>query len=144
METVRTVIKNKSDEIFSVTKNTSVYDALKLMAEKSIGAVLVVEDNKLIGILSERDYARKVVLRGKSSKDCIVGDIMTEKVITVESTTHIEECMELMNSKKIRHLPVVDDGKLVGVISIGDVLKAILSHKEFVINQLQDYIKGNS
>jgi CBS domain-containing protein len=144
METVRTVIKNKSDEIFSVTKNTSVYDALKLMAEKSIGAVLVVEGGSLVGILSERDYARKVVLRGKSSKDCIVGDIMTEKVITVESTTHIEECMELMNSKKIRHLPVVDEGKLVGVISIGDVLKAILTHKEFVINQLQDYIKGNT
>jgi CBS domain-containing protein len=144
METVRTVLKNKSSEVFSVSKNTSVFDALKLMAEKSIGAVLVVEDRALVGILSERDYARKIALRGKSSKDCIVGDIMTEQVITVESTTHIEECMELMNSRKVRHLPVVDNGTLVGVISIGDVLKAILNHKEFVINQLQDYIKGNS
>lgn len=144
METVRTVLKNKSNEVYSVRRDTSVLDALKLMAEKSIGAVLVVEEGALLGIFSERDYARKIVLRGKSSKDCVVGDVMTANVITVTSTAHIEECMELMNSRKVRHLPVVDSGALVGVISIGDVLKAILTHKEFVINQLQDYIKGNS
>ncbi len=144
METVRTVLKNKSNEVHFVTRSTSVFDALKLMADKSIGAVLVVESGALLGIFSERDYARKIVLCGKSSKDCVVGDVMTENVITVGSTAHIEECMELMNSRKVRHLPVVDNGTLVGVISIGDVLKAILTHKEFVINQLQDYIKGNS
>lgn len=144
METVRTLLRNKSNEVFSVTRNTSVFDALKLMSEKSIGAVLVIDEEALIGIFSERDYARKIVLCGKSSKDCVVGDIMTENVITVESTTHIERCMEIMNSRKVRHLPVVDSGVIVGVISIGDVLKAILTQKEFVINQLQDYIKGNS
>ncbi len=143
METVRTVLKNKSNEVHSVTRNTAVFDALRLMSEKSIGAVLVIEQGALVGIFSERDYARKIALCGKSSKECVVGEVMTENVITVTSTAHIEECMELMNSRKVRHLPVVDDGSIVGVISIGDVLKAILTHKEFVINQLQDYIKGD-
>lgn len=143
MQTVRTLMKNKNSEVISVTPDTSVYDALKLMSEKSIGAVLVLDNGELKGILSERDYARKVVLQGRSSKETLVQDIMTEKVLFVENTVHVEECMALMNAKKVRHLPVFENGKLVGVISIGDVLKAILNQKDFVINQLEQYITGN-
>ena len=143
MQTVRTLLKNKNNDVISVTSDTSVYDALKLMSEKSIGAVLVLDNGALTGILSERDYARKIVLQGRSSKETLVKDIMTEKVLVVQGTVHVEECMALMNEKKVRHLPVFEDGKLIGVISIGDVLKAILSQKDFVIDQLEQYITGN-
>ncbi len=112
------------------------------MAEKNIGAVLVVEAGNLVGILSERDYARKVILKGRMSKDTPVRDIMTETVATVTPYRTVEECMALMTDKRIRHLPVFDEGRLIGVVSIGDVVKAQIADKEFMIEQLTDYISG--
>jgi CBS domain-containing protein len=119
-----------------------VYDALKLMAEKNIGAVLVMDANRIVGILSERDYARKVILHGKSSKDTPVQEIMTQRVVYVRPEQTAEECMALMTDKRVRHLPVLEDDQVVGVISIGDVVKNIISEQEFIIEQLERYISG--
>lgn len=118
------------------------YEALQLMANKNIGAVLVVDKGNLVGIMSERDYARKVILHGKSSKDIRVREIMTEKVFYVRPEQTVEDCMALMTNRRIRHLPVIDDDRLIGVISIGDVVKAIIDHQEFMITQLENYIMG--
>ncbi|MCZ6775695.1 MAG: CBS domain-containing protein [Ignavibacteria bacterium] len=142
MITVKRLLQAKGDEIWSTTPETSVFDALILMAEKNIGALMVLESGKLAGIFSERDYARKVILKGKTSKEVRVGEIMTEKVITVAPNHSIDECMKLMTDNHIRHLPVIDDQRLVGVIAIGDVLKAIIAEQQSTINQLEDYIKG--
>ena len=142
MITVKRLLQAKGDEIWSTTPETPVFDALILMAEKNIGALMVLESGKLAGIFSERDYARKVILKGKSSKEVRVGEIMTEKVITVAPNHSIDECMKLMTDNHIRHLPVIDDQRLVGVIAIGDVLKAIIAEQQSTINQLEDYIKG--
>jgi CBS domain-containing protein len=142
MITVKRLLQAKGDEIWSTTRETSVFDALILMAEKNIGALMVLESGKLAGIFSERDYARKVILKGKSSKEVRVAEIMTEKVITVAPNHSIDECMKLMTDNHIRHLPVIDDQRLVGVIAIGDVLKAIIAEQQSTINQLEDYIKG--
>jgi CBS domain-containing protein len=142
MITVKRLLQAKGDESWSTTPETSVFDALILMAEKNIGALMVLESGKLAGIFSERDYARKVILKGKSSKEVRVAEIMTEKVITVAPNHSIDECMKLMTDNHIRHLPVIDDQRLVGVIAIGDVLKAIIAEQQSTINQLEDYIKG--
>ncbi len=142
MATVRDMLRTKGFKIFSVTPDTSVYDALKLMAEKNIGAVLVMEAGELVGILSERDYARKVALVGKSTADTPARDIMTDRVICVRPEETAEEVMALMTEKKVRHLPVLEDDQLTGVISIGDVVKATIAEKEFIIEQLEHYIKG--
>jgi CBS domain-containing protein len=142
MITVKQLLQTKGDVIWSTTPETSVFDALILMAEKNIGALMVLELGKLTGIFSERDYARKVILKGKSSKEVRISEIMTEKVITVALNQSIDECMKLMTDNHIRHLPVVDDKRLVGVIAIGDVLKAIIAEQQSTINQLEDYIKG--
>jgi CBS domain-containing protein len=123
-----------------VSPATTVLDALRLMAEKEIGAVLVIEAETLVGVFSERDYARKVVLQGKSSKDTPVREIMTDKVVSVRPDQTIEDCMGLMTDKRIRHLPVMQGRKVIGVISIGDVVKEMLVEKEFVIQQLESYI----
>jgi CBS domain-containing protein len=112
------------------------------MAEKNVGALMVLDSNKLIGVFSERDYARKVILMGKSSKDTAVREIMSENVVTVTPDDSIEECMALMTDKRIRHLPVLEDDELAGVISIGDVVKAIMSEQEFMIEQLEHYVSG--
>lgn len=141
MKTVREILENKGKQIWSVTPDTTVFDALKLMADKGIGAVLVQQDNKVAGIMSERDYARKVALHGKSSVQLTVKEIMSERVMYVDITQNVEECMALMINKRIRHLPVFELEKLVGFISIGDVLKALIDEKEFVIDQLVNYIK---
>lgn len=141
MKTVREILENKGREIWSVTPDTTVFDALKLMADKGIGAVLVQQDDKVAGIMSERDYARKVALQGKSSVDLKVKEIMSERVMYVDIAQNVEECMALMINKRIRHLPVFEQEKLVGFISIGDVLKALIDEKEFVIDQLVNYIK---
>ena len=141
MKTVREILENKGKQIWSVTPDTTVFDALKLMADKGIGAVLVQQNDKVAGIMSERDYARKVALQGKSSVQLTVKEIMSERVMYVDTKKNVEECMALMLNKRIRHLPVFEEEKLVGFISIGDVLKALIDEKEFVIDQLVNYIK---
>src|SRR5215468_2077201 len=138
MRSVRDILRKKSPEVCSVRPDTSVYDALKLMAEKNIGAVLVMETNRPVGILSERDYARQVILKGKASKDTPVREIMTSRVVFVRPEQNVEECMAVMTDKRIRHLPVLEEGRLIGILSIGDVVKAVISEKQFLIEQLEN------
>jgi len=141
---VQHVMGNKPvNAIWSVTQDNTVFEALELMAEKNIGAVLVIEDNELIGIFSERDYARKVILQGRGSRDTLIRDVMTSKVITVETDEKIEECMQIMSDKHIRHLPVNNDGQLVGIISINDIVSAIIHEQKEHINTLESYISGS-
>jgi len=140
MKTVQQLLESKRYSVVSVTPSSTVLDALKVMAEKEIGAVIVIDGEHLVGIFSERDYARKVVLQGKASKDTPVREIMTERVVCVRPEQSIEDCMGLMTDKRIRHLPVLQHKKVIGVISIGDVVKEMLSEKEFVIKQLESYI----
>ena len=145
MTTVRDILKLKGGEVVSVLPEAMVFDALRLMAQKNIGAVLVIDGvGTLVGILSERDYARKVVLRGQTSKETPVSSIMTAKVLCISADKTIEECMALMTSGHIRHLPVMDHDRLAGVVSIGDVGKAIISQQGFVIEQLERYIWGRT
>lgn len=132
----------KGSQVWSVPADTTVFDALRLMAEKNVGAVLVMQGDKLVGIFSERDYARKVILHGKSSREILVNEIMTPEVAHVSPGQSVHECMELMTHKHIRHLPVLEENVLRGVISIGDVVKAIISDQEFMIGQLESYIAG--
>ncbi|OGA39156.1 MAG: histidine kinase [Betaproteobacteria bacterium RIFCSPLOWO2_12_FULL_62_13] len=140
MKTVRQVLQSKGSTIFSIAPEASVFEALKLMAEKEIGALLVIEGGKLAGIISERDYARKVILHGKFSHDILVRDIMTEKVVTVHPSQTVDECMTLVTNKRVRHLPVMDGEKLVGVVSIGDLVKEVITEQEQTIKQLEFYI----
>lgn len=142
MATVRDMLKIKGSEVWSVAPDTTVYDALKLMAEKNIGAVLVMEADKVVGILSERDYARKIILMGKASVDTPAKEIMTSRVMCVRPQETAEQCMALMTEKKVRHLPVLEGDRLAGIISIGDVVKATIAQKEFIIGQLEEYIRG--
>jgi len=142
MTTVGSVLQSKGHAIWSVTPDTIVFDALKVMDEKNVGAVLVLEGDRMSGIFSERDYARKIALKGESSKKIAVREVMTSEVISVQPEQSIEECMTLMTSKHIRHLPVVEKNKLVGLISIGDVVKAIISQHEETIKHLENYITG--
>ncbi len=142
MKTVRSLLQAKGHAVWSITPDASVYEALNLMADKNVGALLVLEGGELAGIISERDYARKVALRGRTSHDTSVRDIMTADVISVRPDQTVEECMALMTDKRIRHLPVVADGKLIGVISIGDVVKSIITEQGFMIEQLTSYIVG--
>jgi CBS domain-containing protein len=142
MNTVKDILQEKGTQVWSVTPDTTVFDALKLMAEKNIGAVLIMENNKIDGIFSERDYARKVVLEGKSSRELPVKEIMSSRVLFVTTDKNLDECMALMIEKKIRHLPVLEDDNLKGIISIGDVVKTVLDHKEFTIEQLEQYISN--
>ena len=142
MTTVRDLLRIKGNEVWSIAPDASVYEALTLMAEKDIGALLVLDGGQLAGILSERDYARKIVLKGKASRETAVREIMTGKVMWTRPEQTIEECMALMTNKRIRHLPVLDEGRLIGVISIGDVVKSIISEQEFMIEQLENYITG--
>jgi CBS domain-containing protein len=140
MKTVANVLESKPSALATVQPDSSVYDALTLMAERQVGAVLVLERGTLIGILSERDYARKVVLLGKTSRDTTVRDIMTDKVVCIRPSNTIDECMALMTDKRVRHLPVLEDNKVVGVISIGDVVKEMIAEQKFIIEQLEHYI----
>jgi CBS domain-containing protein len=137
--TVRQLLAHKP-HVYSVSPDHSVYDALELMSQKNVGALLVLEKDELVGIFSERDYARKVILQGKSSKDTRVDEIMTPKVVCVEPTRTAVECMAAMTEKHVRHLPVLDQGRLVGVISIGDVVRAVVDEQRFTIQQLENYI----
>ena len=142
MKTVTQLLRAKGHEILSVSPEASVFEALKVMAAKNVGALLVVEGERLVGVFSERDYARKVILQGKASKEIPVREIMTSHVLYVRPEQTIEECMALMTDKRVRHLPVLEEERLVGVISIGDVVKAIIAEQEFMIEQLQNYITG--
>jgi CBS domain-containing protein len=141
--TIGMVLDSKGHEVYSVKPDTSVLDALRLMADKGIGAVLVLkEDGGIAGIMSERDYARKITLKGKTAAETLVSEIMTKDVITVSPEQKIEECMTVMVDKRIRHLPVLDTGKLIGILSIGDVVKEMISEQKFLIEQLETYIRG--
>ena len=144
MITVGEILDRKGHDIWSISPNATVYEALELMADRNIGAVLVIDGGTLVGILSERDYARKVILRGLASRQIPVRRIMTDRVICVRTDQTAEECMALMTDKRIRHLPVLEDDQLVGVLSIGDVVKAIISDQEFMIEQLESYITGGA
>jgi CBS domain-containing protein len=142
MTTVRDVLKAKGGVVFAAEPDDTVYNALTIMAEQNIGALLVREGARVVGIFSERDYARQVILKGKASKDTPIRDVMTARVVFVRPEQNIEECMALMTDKHIRHLPVLDGDTLVGLVSIGDVVKAVISEKEFLIAQLEHYITG--
>ncbi len=144
MTTVKQVLRDKgSDEIWTISPDTSVYDALKFLGDKEIGALPVVEEGKLVGIISERDYARKVILKGRSSLGTPVREIMTAEVISVHPEQTMGQCMNLMTNKRVRHLPVLDGDELIGIISIGDVLKEIIAEQKTFIRDLQNYIEGS-
>ncbi len=142
MKLVRHILDSKGNEIWHTTSGDSVLDAIKLMAEKKIGALLVMDEDNLSGIVSERDYARKVILQGKSSRETPVKDIMTAEVTVISPQETVEKCMTLMTEKRMRHLPVVEDGKVIGIVSIGDLVKAIIAEQQFQIEQLESYIAG--
>ena len=140
MKRVRDILEAKGHDVWSVEPTASVYDAMKLMADKGIGALLVIEGAKVVGIISERDYARKVILQGRSSRTTAVHEIMTSRVAYADPEQNIEECMAVMTDKRIRHLPVMVAGQVRGVISIGDLVKSIIDEQKFIIEQLERYI----
>ncbi len=142
MKSVSDILNFKGHEIWAVKPDDTVFDSLQLMAEKEVGALLVMDADKLVGIVTERDYARKVILEGKSSKDSSVAEIMTKQVLCVAPERTIEECMALMTDKRARHLPVVHHKRVIGLVSIGDLVKAMLSEQQMFIDQLQHYISG--
>ncbi len=142
MKTVQDVLRVKGDAIWSTTSKASVYEALEKMAEKNVGALVVLDNTELVGIFSERDYAREIILKDRVSKQTVVSEIMTREVICVDPTEKMEKCMRLMSSMRCRHLPVIEDDQVIGVISIGDVVKAIISDQGVAIHELEDYIIG--
>ncbi len=142
MKTLRQILQGKGHGVVSVSPDATVYDALMRMAEKEVGAVLVLEGERLVGVFSERDYARKTMSHAKPSKETLVREFMTSKVLWVKPTQTVEECMALMTDKHVRHLPVLQDDKVIGVISIGDAVKEMLSEQQFIIEQLEHYIHG--
>ena len=142
MTTVSNLLKVKGGDIWTIAPDSTVYQALEEMADKDVGGLLVVQDGKLVGIFTERDYARKMILKGRLSKDTLVSDLMTRDVLFVTPDNTIDDCMRLMSSKRLRHLPVMLDGELQGVVSIGDVVKQIISEQEGTISQLENYITG--
>ncbi len=143
MKTVAEILKAKGDQaIHTIEPTASVFDAVKLLADKNIGALLVLERDQIVGMFTERDYARKIILMARSSKDTPVREVMTGSVIYVRPEQTSEDCMALMTENRIRHLPVIDGGKLIGLISIGDLVKGIISEQKFIIEQLQHYISG--
>jgi len=141
---IRDILKRKGDETVSVASTASVLEAVRLMASQNVGAVLVIDAGRLVGILSERDCARNLILEDKSAKDTPVEELMTSEVLVVSPTHTVEQCMFLMTENRVRHLPVLEDGQLIGIVSIGDVVNALVSQKQFVIEQLESYITGRS
>lgn len=140
MHQVRHILQLKGDYIWTISPDDTVFEALRLMATKGVGALVVTKDDKMVGIISERDYARKVILKGRTSRDTLVSEIMTSQVFTVHPDQTIEECMELMTEKRVRHIPVIENDRLVGVISIGDVLKDIIYHQRQVISEMEEKV----
>ena len=142
MHNIGQLLETKGKEFWSIAPNSTVFQALQLMAQKNIGALLVVQNEKLVGIFSERDYARKVILKGKSSKDTAVGDLMTREVFYIDPQDTLKECMAVMTAKSIRHMPVLEDERLIGIVTLGDVVKQIIADQKFTIRELQKYISG--
>lgn len=142
MKRVKDILDVKGRHVWSIEPGASVYEAMELMAKIEVGALMVMEGTKLVGIISERDYARKVILQGRASKTTQVKEIMTARVVYAEPEQNIEECMALMTEKRVRHLPVIAEDQLVGVISIGDLVKSIIAEQKFIIEQLERYISG--
>lgn len=140
MQTVKEILDSKGYAIWTIEPEATVFEALTQMGKEEVGALAVVHNQQLVGIISERDYARKVILRGRTSRDTKVREIMTAAVITTDLDATVEECMAQMTDRHIRHLPVVDDGRLIGMISIGDLVKSIIAHQQFMIEQLETYI----
>lgn len=142
MDSVRQLLRTKGGNVWTISPDATVYQALEFMAEKDIGALVVTQDEEVVGIFSERDYARKVILQGKSSMNTSVGELMVKQVYYVSPENTIEDCMSLMTEKRIRHLPVLKDKELVGLISIGDVVNQVIKHQKFKIRELEKYITG--
>ena len=142
MKTVNNIIQNNFKSIISVTSETSVLDALKVMMDKNISALLVIDESKLKGIFTERDYARKIILLGKSSKVTKIAEVMTDKLVTIELSTSIDHCMHIMTERRIRHLPILENGFPIGIISIGDLVKFVIEDQKQTIEQLQNYISS--
>lgn len=142
MATVTNILANKAKETFTISPESSVYQALEMMVAKNVSALIIMDGEQIAGIFTERDYARKVILKGKASKETPVSDIMTKDLITVTAGTSIDDCMQLMTSKYIRHLPVVEEKKLIGIISIGDVVRHIIEDQKFLIENMGNYIGG--
>ena len=142
MKLVQHLLDKKGREVISIVQNASVFDAIKTMADRAVGSLLVMDGNELKGIVTERDYARKVIIKGRSSESTEVGEIMSTDVVTASSAQTVNDCMTIMSSKRIRHLPVVDDGEVVGMISIGDLVQAIITDQQEEIEQLESYISG--
>jgi len=142
MRTVEQLLQVKGTDIWSIEPLTTAYNALQIMAEKNVGALLVMEKEKLVGIFSERDYARKVILKEKSSKNTSVGELMTREVIYIDAKSTLEESMALMTAKRIRHLPVLKNNQLIGIVTLGDVVRQIISDQQFAIRELEKYITG--
>ena len=142
MRTVEQLLQVKGTDIWSIEPLTTTYNALEIMAEKNVGALLVMEKEKLVGIFSERDYARKVILKDKSSKNTSVGELMTREVIYIDAKSTLEESMALMTAKRIRHLPVLKNNRLIGIVTLGDVVRQIISDQQFAIRELEKYITG--
>ena len=143
MTTIAQLLNAKGKQIWSVEPKATIFEALEIMSEKEIGALLVMEDGKLTGIFSERDYARKVILKGKSSKETPVGELMTKKVFYIDPQKTTNDCMAMMTAKRIRHLPVIEDNQVMGIVTIGDVVNQIISEQEVTINHLENYITGS-
>lgn len=142
MKTVKQIFKNKETVVYATTSRSSVLDALKIMMEKNISALLIIEDDQLLGIFTERDYARKIILKGKSSKDTLIKDVMTVNPYTISPDEKVSNCMELMTNNHYRHLPVVKNGKVLGMVSIGDLVKFIIEDQKQTIRQLESYINS--
>ena len=142
MRNIKQLLVDKGDDILTIGPNSSVYDAIKAMADNHVGSLLVMENENLVGIITERDYSKNIILKGKSSKYTPVKDIMVSNVLCVKPKQTVEECMALMTDKRVRHLPVIEDDKIIGIISIGDLVKAIISEQKFIIEQLEHYING--
>jgi CBS domain-containing protein len=142
MKTAKDILDAKGHGVWSIATNSCVFDAIKLMAERQVGALIVMDGNKLAGIVSERDYTRKVILQGRTSHGTPVREIMTTHVVSVRPNQSVKECMAVMTEKRVRHLPVLEGGQLVGMLSIGDLVKAIIADQEFTIEQLEGYIRG--
>ncbi|CAN5708889.1 CBS domain-containing protein [soil metagenome] len=143
MGNVSHILKAKDSVIFSISPDISVYNALEIMVAKNVSALPVTDGDKLIGIFTERDYARKVILQGKASKNTLISDIMTVDLLTVTPSTSINDCMQMMTNKFIRHLPVVEEEKLVGIVSIGDLVKFIIEEQSFIIQNMENYITSS-